>query len=298
MRILIVEDDPNLGGFLIQALEEATYSADRAGSLADARLRLAERTYDLLSLDVNLPDGSGLDLLGEVRGGGRSFPVLVLSSRATVAERVAGLDRGADDYLAKPFSLDEFLSRIRALLRRGAGRADPMLRLGALECDEAAHRVSVAGRPVELTPKEFAVVRLFLRSPGTALSRSQVVNAVWNWAFEGYSNVVDVHISALRRKLRGSGVRFRSIPKVGYVLEEVPDARGDAGAEEDDGAPGGAEKSGAEKSGAERSGAEKSGAERSRAEKSGAEKKGVEGEPPRRGAPGRRGRKSTPDGGE
>lgn len=220
MRVLVVEDDPNLAPFLVKALGEASHAVDRAGSLAEARRLLGERPYDLLSLDVQLPDGSGLDFLAEVRGSGHSFPVLVLSSRATVKERVAGLDGGADDYLAKPFSLDEYLSRVRALLRRGPGSGNPVLRLGTVECDEAARRVTCAGGAVDLTPKEFAVLRMFLAAPGTVLSRTQVVNAVWQWTFDGYSNVVDVHVSALRRKLRGSRLRFRAVPKVGYVLEE------------------------------------------------------------------------------
>jgi two-component system response regulator TctD len=230
MRVLVVEDDPNLAPFLVKALEEASHVADRAGSLAEARKKLAEVRYDLVSMDLQLPDGSGLDLLAEIRGGGHRAPVLVLSSRATPPERVAGLDAGADDYLAKPFSLDEYLSRIRALLRRSGGQADPILRMGTIACDESAHRVTCAGKDVDLTPKEFAVLRLFLRSPGAVLSRSQVVNAVWKWAFDGYSNVVDVHVSTLRKKLKGSGVRFRSVPRVGYVLE--PEPAGGGGEEE------------------------------------------------------------------
>ncbi len=226
MRILVVEDDGNLAPFLVKALEEASFAADRAPSLAEARRLLAATRYDLVSLDLQLPDGTGIDLLSELRGSGRATPVLVLSSRAAVEDRVAGLDRGADDFLAKPFSLDEYLSRVRALLRRAGGRADPALRLGAVVCDEAARRVTCAGKSVDLTPKEFALLRLFLRSPGAVLSRSQAVNAVWNWSFDGYSNVVDVHVSALRRKLRGSGLRFRSVAKVGYALEEDPGAEG------------------------------------------------------------------------
>ena len=227
MRILVVEDDANLGPFLSKALEESSFTVDRVPNLAEARRRLAEAAYDLLSLDVQLPDGSGLDFLAEVRGGGHGMPVLMLSSRAETEDRVRGLDGGADDYLAKPFALDEYLSRVRALLRRGAGRASTRLRLGAVECDEAAHRVTCAGKDVELTPKEFALLRMFLRSPGAALSRSQIVNAVWKWAFDGYSNVVDVHVSALRKKLRGSGLRFRAVPRVGYALEEAPVAGGE-----------------------------------------------------------------------
>jgi DNA-binding response OmpR family regulator len=227
MRILVVEDDANLGPFLAKALEESSFTVDRVPNLAEARKRVAEAAYDLLSLDVQLPDGSGLDFLAEVRGSGHGMPVLMLSSRAETEDRVRGLDGGADDYLAKPFALDEYLSRVRALLRRGAGRASPRLRLGNIECDEAAHRVTCAGREVELTPKEFALLRMFLRSPGAALSRSQIVNAVWKWAFDGYSNVVDVHVSALRKKLRGSGLRFRAVPRVGYALEEAPDAGGE-----------------------------------------------------------------------
>jgi DNA-binding response OmpR family regulator len=226
MRILVVEDDPNLASFLVKALEEASHVADRSGTLADARRRLGETCYDLVSLDVQLPDGSGLDLLAEIRGGGQRAPVLVLSSRGSAPERVAGLDAGADDFLPKPFSLDEYLSRIRALLRRSGGQADPVLRMEGIACDESAHRVTCAGKDVDLTPKEFAVLRLFLRSPGAVLSRSQVVNSVWKWAFDGYSNVVDVHVSSLRRKLKGSGVRFRAVPRMGYVLEPEPKGEG------------------------------------------------------------------------
>jgi DNA-binding response OmpR family regulator len=229
MRILVVEDDPNLAGFLVKALEESSHVSDRAGNLADARRRLAEVRYDLLSLDVNLPDGNGLDFLAEVRGSGHGMPVLMLSSRGASADRVAGLDRGADDYLPKPFELAEFLSRVRALLRRAAGGGDPVLRLGAVACDEAAHRVTCAGKDLDLTPKEFALLRLHLRAPGAVIPRTQVVNAVWKWAFDGYSNVVDVHVSALRKKLKGSGLRFRAVPKVGYVLEEEPAAGGGGG---------------------------------------------------------------------
>jgi DNA-binding response OmpR family regulator len=162
------------------------------------------------------------------------MPVLVLTSLSEVEQKVAGLERGADDYLGKPFALAEYIARVRALLRRGGGRASPRLRLGAVECDESAHRVTCAGKEVELTPKEFAVLRMFLRSPGAAISRAQVVNAVWKWAFDGYSNVVDVHVSALRRKLKGSGLRFRSVPRVGYLLEEEPaDGKGKSPGEEE-----------------------------------------------------------------
>jgi len=219
MRILVVEDDPNLGPFLAKALKEAAHVVDRAPNLREARAHLGRTPYDLLSLDLTLPDGSGLDLLGELRGAGHAFPVLILSSRAEVDQRVEGLDRGADDFLPKPFSLEEYLSRVRALLRRTGEGADPRLRLGRVVCDEKAHRVTSGGKELSLTPKEFALLRLFLRSPGTVLSRSRIVNGVWQWTFDGYSNVVDVHVSALRKKLRDSGLRFRAVPKVGYVLE-------------------------------------------------------------------------------
>jgi len=220
MRILVLEYDATLAPFLVKALEEASYVVDRAPNLAEARRLMGASPYDLLSLDVQVPDGSGLDFLAEVRGSGHGMPVLVLSSLAEAEDRVRGLDRGADDYLAKPFSLDEYLSRVRALLRRGAGRASPRLALGAVECDEAARRVTCGGKEVDLTPKEFALLRMFLRSPGAVISRTQIVNGVWKWAFDGYSNVVDVHVSSLRKKLRGSGLRFRAVPKVGYTLEE------------------------------------------------------------------------------
>ncbi len=230
MRILVVEDDGNLAPFLAKALQEASYVADRAATLAEARRLLADARYDLVSLDVQLPDGSGLDLLAELRGSGHATPVIVLSSRAAVGDRVAGLDRGADDYLAKPFALEEYLSRVRSLLRRSAGGGDSSLRLGAVVCDEAARRVTCAGKTVDLTPKEFALLRLFLRTPGAVLSRSQIVNSVWNWTFDGYSNVVDVHVSSLRKKLRGGGVLFRSVPKVGYAMDAEPGGAAGGGA--------------------------------------------------------------------
>jgi two-component system OmpR family response regulator len=226
MRILLVEDDGQLGGFLEKALGEASHVVERARTLAVAREFLRDRPYDLVSMDVSLPDGSGLDMVREMRDGGSTTPILVLTSHGETSRRVEGLDSGADDYLIKPFALEEYLSRVRALLRRGGGRRDPVLRLGTVACDDAARRVTVDGREVNVTPKEFALLRLFLAAPGVVQSRTQVVHAVWRWTFDGYSNVVDVHVSSLRKKLKGGGIRFRSVPRVGYVLEAA--VEGDA----------------------------------------------------------------------
>jgi two-component system OmpR family response regulator len=223
MRILVVEDDRNLAPFLVRALEEAGHAAVNAPSLAGARERLREERFDLVSLDLSLPDGPGLPFLRELRAAGAAYPVLLLTSRAAVGDRVEGLDAGADDYLVKPFALEEYLGRVRALLRRassGGGDGGTVLRLGTVECDERTLRVRVAGRAVDLTPRELALLREFLRAPGAALARTILVNRVWNYAFDGYSNVVDVHVSSLRRKLAGGGVRFRAVPRVGYALEE------------------------------------------------------------------------------
>ncbi len=218
----MVEDDAALGPFLERALVEASFAVDRARALHDARDFLVQGEYDLISLDLSLPDGSGMEFLRWLRAEGRTMPVLILSSHSDTRRRVEGLDGGADDYLVKPFSLDEYLSRVRALLRRGGGgRQETVHRLGKVTCDPAARRVTVSGAEVSLTPKEFAVLQMFLASPGAVLSRTQIVNSVWRWNFDGFSNVVDVHVSALRRKLRGSGIRFRSVPRVGYLLEEI-----------------------------------------------------------------------------
>lgn len=221
-RALVVEDGLSLGAFLKKALGESLGGVEWVRDLRSARSTLARETFDLVVLDLTLPDGNGTVLVTEIRGTGSGVPIIILSGNDEVVKRVQCLDLGADDYLCKPFRLDELLSRVRAVMRRAEGRATTVLRLGQVELDELSRQVRVSGEPVELTSREYDVLLSLIRSPGTVFARTTIVNAAWGWSFEGYSNVVDVHVCALRRKLRDGGVNFRAIPRVGYVLEAAP----------------------------------------------------------------------------
>ena len=218
MRLLLVEDDALLGDGLRAGLTQDGYSVDwlRDGASAEAALRSGN--YDLAVLDINLPGRNGLQLLKGLRGSGSALPVLLLTARDTVADRVAGLDSGADDYLIKPFDLDELLARLRALLRRRGGRATPELRHGDLLVDPAAHTVTLAGEPVEISPREFAVLQLLLENRGKVLSRSRLEEGLYSWESEVESNAVEVYVHHLRKKLGQSLIR--TVRGVGYVIDK------------------------------------------------------------------------------
>jgi len=220
MRLLLVEDDALLGDGLRAGLAQDGYSVDwlRDGTSAEAALR--SDSYDLAVLDINLPGRSGLQLLKGLRGSGSTLPVLLLTARDTVADRVTGLDSGADDYLIKPFDLDELLARLRVLLRRRGGRATPELRHGELLVDPAAHTVTLAGTPVEISPREFAVLQLLLENQGKVLSRSRLEEGLYSWESEVESNAVEVYIHHLRKKLGQSLIR--TVRGVGYVIDKQP----------------------------------------------------------------------------
>jgi len=220
MRLLLVEDDALLGDGLRAGLAQDGYSVDwlRDGTSAEAALR--SDSYDLAVLDINLPGRSGLQLLKGLRGSGSTLPVLLLTARDTVADRVTGLDSGADDYLIKPFDLDELLARLRVLLRRRGGRATPELRHGELLVDPAAHAVTLAGTPVEISPREFAVLQLLLENQGKVLSRSRLEEGLYSWESEVESNAVEVYIHHLRKKLGQSLIR--TVRGVGYVIDKQP----------------------------------------------------------------------------
>lgn len=218
MRLLLVEDDALLGDGLRAGLVQDGYSVDwlRDGTSAEAALRSS--SYDLAVLDINLPGRNGLQLLKGLRNHGSTLPVLLLTARDTVADRVAGLDSGADDYLVKPFDLDELLARLRALLRRHSGRASPELRHGELLVDPAAHTVTLVGSPVEISPREFAVLQLLLENRGKVLSRSRLEEGLYSWQSEVESNAVEVYIHHLRKKLGQSLIR--TVRGVGYVIDK------------------------------------------------------------------------------
>ena len=218
MRILLVEDDPMIGKTLQQALTQDGYAVDRVtdGAAAKAALDAAQDAYSLVLLDLGLPRKSGLELLRELRRAGNRVRVLIVTARDAVADRVAGLDAGADDYLTKPFSLDELAARMRALLRRDIGREGNVLRHGDLALDTVTHAVTQAGRPVDVSAREFALLVALLERPGAALSKAQLEERIYRWGDEVESNAVEVHIHNLRKKLGSETIR--TLRGVGYAL--------------------------------------------------------------------------------
>lgn len=218
MRILLVEDDALLGDGIRVGLGQEGYTVDwvRDGRAAEEALRAED--FDLAVLDWNLPQRSGLDVLRGLRGRGDALPVLLLTARDTLDDRVRGLDSGADDYLVKPFDLEELGARVRALLRRSKGRAEPTLTHGALVLDPAARTVTLNGAPVELSATEFSLLALLLETRGRVHSRARLEQALYGWTRDVDSNAIEVHIHHLRRKL-GSEL-IRTVRGVGYVIDK------------------------------------------------------------------------------
>ncbi|HKE44598.1 MAG TPA: response regulator transcription factor [Steroidobacteraceae bacterium] len=218
MRLLLVEDDAMIGEAVQRGLRTLAFTVDwiREGENALPALRQTE--YDLLVLDLGLPGRNGLDILREVRGAAISLPVLILTARGEVSDKVAGLDAGADDYLVKPFDLAELAARARALLRRRSGRAQPLIEHLGVTLDPAAHRVIFESRDVALSAREYAILAALMERPGSILSRQQLEERLYGWNEEIESNAIEVHIHALRRKLstnfiqtvRGLGYRIRT----------------------------------------------------------------------------------------
>ena len=219
MRVLVVEDDPMIGRAVASGLEENGYAVDWVRDGATAELALGADTHDLALLDLGLPRKDGLDVLRGLRRAGNELPVLVITARDSVADCVTGLDVGADDYLVKPFDLDELLARARAVLRRRAGRACPEISYGALTLDPAKRVVQVRGTEVDLSAREFAVLEALMNEPGTVVSRAKLEDAVYGWGMEVGSNTVEVHLHHLRRKL-GPGL-IRNVRGVGYRVARV-----------------------------------------------------------------------------
>jgi DNA-binding response OmpR family regulator len=220
MKVLIVEDERKVGQFIERALTEQSHTAHLVGSCADARDALADSSYDAVILDLGLPDGDGLDLLREWRGAGFNEPVLILSARDAVNDRIRGLNHGADDYLAKPFSLEELLARIRALLRRQGGAKSTQLTHGDIRMDLLARSVTAAGQPVELTNREFALLELFLQNRGRVLTRTMIAERIWEASYEMETNLIDVYVRRLRKKLGATEERplIRTLRGTGYQL--------------------------------------------------------------------------------
>lgn len=222
MRVLVVEDDPKLLGSIRQGLKEHGFAVDGA---ADGRMGLELALggdYDALILDVMLPGRSGLDLLREIRSRHRATPILILSARSAVEDRVRGLDLGADDYLPKPFSFQELLARLRAITRRPAAEPVTTLTAGDLTLDIVHREVHRAGQPIELTSKEFALLEYLMKRKGVVLTRAMILDHVWDLDYDGGSNLVEVYINYLRRKIdQGSDVKLiQTVRGAGYVLKE------------------------------------------------------------------------------
>jgi DNA-binding response OmpR family regulator len=221
MKILIVEDERKLGQFVLKGLQEAAYTARLVGSCVAAEDALAEGHYDAIVLDLSLPDGSGLDVLRRWRQAGFLEPVLILSARTQVEDRIAGLNLGADDYLTKPFSFDELLARLRSLLRRESRQKQTRYEHAGITMDLLSRKVLAAGQPVELTGREFALLELFLSNPGRVLTRTQIAERIWEAHFDSETNLIDVYVKRLRRKLPTAAAGdpvIRTVRGVGYML--------------------------------------------------------------------------------
>jgi two-component system response regulator QseB len=216
MRVLLVEDDAMIGASVRQGLRQEGFALDWVKDGVAAETALACESYDLLLLDLGLPRKSGLEVLRGLRRDGASLPVLIITARDAIADRIAGLDAGADDYLVKPFDLDELAARIRALLRRHAGRGEPLIRIANLSINPATHAVLLDDEPVALSAREFAVLLALVERPGAVLSRAQLEEKLYGWGEEIGSNAIEVYIHGLRKKL-GAGF-IRNVRGVGYTV--------------------------------------------------------------------------------
>lgn len=224
MRILVVDDDRKLAEFIAHALRAAGFVVEVRHRTEQALTALAESPFDAAVLDIMLPDGDGLSLLRRLRAQGNTTPVLLLSARAEVNERVEGLDAGADDYLAKPFALEELLARIRVITRRGGETRTTHLRIADLTLDTTSRRAHRNGRPIELTTREYRLLEYLMRSPGRICTRMMIFEQVWDYHFDPGTNLIDVYIRKLREKIdAGATVKLlHTVRGVGYVMQEEP----------------------------------------------------------------------------
>ncbi|CAM4030702.1 response regulator transcription factor [Roseateles saccharophilus] len=217
MKILVIEDQERLGRFLQQGLSECSYTVTWVRNCADASDALAESSYDAIVLDLGLPDGDGLDLLRRWRASGFKEPVLILSARDGVQDRVKGLDLGADDYLPKPFSLEELLARVRSLVRRQSTVKQVVFEHAGIRLDLLSHTVQMNGKPVDLTSREYALLEVFMQNQGRILPRTLISEKIWSSHYDVDTNLLDVYMSRLRAKLEVPGKQlFKTVRGVGY----------------------------------------------------------------------------------
>ncbi len=216
MRLLLVEDDPMIGESVRTGLQQDGFAVDWVQDGRAAELALGTNPYDTLLLDLGLPRKAGLEVLASLRRRGDAIPVLILTARDAVADRVKGLDAGADDYLVKPFDLEELAARVRALLRRKSGRADSVVQVGDLIINPATHEVSLDGKSISLSAREFALIHALAARPGVVFSRAQLEEKLYGWGHEVESNTVEVYVHSLRRKLGADSIR--NVRGVGYTV--------------------------------------------------------------------------------
>jgi heavy metal response regulator len=222
MRILVVEDEKRMSAFIKKGLKEAHYAVDLADNGEDALFMAIECPYDLIVLDIMIPGHDGIDVCRKLRKEKVDTPVLMLTARDEVEDKISGLDAGADDYLTKPFSFPEFLARVRALLRRKNPEKSPRLRVGDLELDQATRKVSRSGEEIVLTPTEYGLLEYLMLNNGNVVTRTMLSEHVWNDDFDAFSNVINVYINYLRKKIDQNHKTklIHSLRGVGYVLKE------------------------------------------------------------------------------
>ncbi len=220
MRILVVEDEPKVASFIRRALEEESYAVDAAANGLDGLEMAKNSTYDLVILDLMLPGLPGIEALKRMRQARLKMPVLILTARSQVDQKVTGLDAGADDYLTKPFAIDELLARVRALLRRGTGEPGGVLQVDDLMLNPSTREVTRGGQRIELTAKEYALLEYLMRNTGRVLTRPMIAEHVWNLDFDTFTNVIDVYVNYLRNKIdRGRDRKLiHTLRGSGYVL--------------------------------------------------------------------------------
>ena len=221
MRILVVEDEPKMAGLLKRGLEQEGYSIDVSLDGVDGLHLATENDYDAVVLDVMLPELDGIEVCRQMRERGRWAPVLMLTAREGVSDRVTGLDAGADDYVIKPFSFEELIARLRALLRRGTRERPSVLSVGSVRLNPATRRVERSGAPVVLSPKEYSLLEYFMRHPNEVISRTRILEHVWDYNYDGGSNVVDVYVGYLRKKIDAPfrSQLLRTVRGAGYLLD-------------------------------------------------------------------------------
>ncbi len=225
MRVLIVDDEPELCEMIASALAQQKYAADTADDGSSALEKILVESYDLIILDIMLPERDGFEVLGELRSGGVITPVLMLTAKGDVTDRVKGLDLGADDYLQKPFSMAELLARVRALLRRSHEQANPILQVGCIRLDTNSREAWLGKQPVNLTPKEFSLLEFLVYNRNRTISRFNMAEHVWGDAFDPFtmSNNIDVHIKNLRRKIDDqTGRMIVTVRGIGYMVKDEP----------------------------------------------------------------------------